>query len=232
LVNVLFDVIFILGAYVLGSAPQLSVLARLRRIKLSGDYHMSLFQKAGVYIFGLGVILEFIKGAIPVLVGKWLGFDLYIVAIAGVAVVCGQMWPVFHGFDGEKGNTTLVGMAPALAYQPMMWAVIPIAIGAGVRTGSRLFRRSAQDKNTPVIGGPYSRSLPLGMLTGFLVLPFASWLLNQAPEVTWAFGMAFVLILVRRLTAGLRRDLKAGGPIKTIVLGRLFLDRGVTPFRT
>ncbi len=230
--NIYLDVALILGAYILGSAPQLSGLARLRRVKLSGDYHMSLFQKAGIYFFGLGVILEFIKGAVPVLVGKWLGFDLYIVAIAGVAVVCGQMWPVFHRFDGEKGNTTVVGMAPALAYQPMMFAVIPIAIGAGIRTGSRLFRRSAQDKNTPLFGGPYSRSLPLGMLTGFFVLPLASWVQNQPPEVTWAFGIVFVLILVRRLTAGLSRDLQAGAGIKKIVLGRLFLDRGATPFRT
>ncbi|MBP1706545.1 MAG: Glycerol-3-phosphate acyltransferase [Chloroflexi bacterium] len=230
--NIFLDVVLILGAYILGSAPQLSGLARLRRVKLSGDYHMSLFQKAGIYFFGLGVILEFIKGAIPVLVGKWLGFDLYIVAITGVAVVCGQMWPVFHRFDGEKGNTTLVGMAPALAYQPMMFAVIPIAIGAGIRTGSRLFRRSGQNKNKPLFGGPYSRSLPLGMLTGFLVLPVASWVQNQPPEVTWAFGIVFVLILVRRLTAGLSRDLQAGAGIKKIVLGRLFLDRGATPFRT
>jgi glycerol-3-phosphate acyltransferase PlsY len=230
--NVFFDVVLVLGSYLIGSAPQLSALARLRRVELSGDYHMSLFQKAGIYIFSLGVILEFIKGAIPVLVGKWLGFDLYIVSIAGIAVVCGQMWPVFHRFDGEKGNTTLVGMAPALAYQPMMFAVIPIAIGAGIRTASRLFRRSGQNKNTPLVGGPFSRSLPLGMLIGFLALPIASWLQNQPPEVTWAFSIAFVLIMVRRLTAGLSRDLKAGAGIKRIVLGRLFLDRGVTPFRT
>jgi acyl phosphate:glycerol-3-phosphate acyltransferase len=230
--QIFLDIVLILVAYLIGSAPQVAAIARMRRVELSGDYHMSLWCKAGKVIGIAGVLLEFVRGAVPVLAGKALGFDLTIVSVAGIVVVCGQMWPVFHRFDGEKGNTVLVGMAPALAYQPMMAAVIPIAIGAFVRTGSRLLQRSAGKKQTPVIGGSYSRSLPLGMLAGFLTLPIASYFMHQPPVITGAFAVLFVLIALRRLTAGLSVDLKASRDFKRIILGRLFLDRGITAYRT
>jgi glycerol-3-phosphate acyltransferase PlsY len=138
------------------------------------------------------------------------------------------MWPVFHKFDGEKGNTTGVGMAVALAYRPFIAAAVCFAIGAGIRVFGRIFRRQRFSKGVPVIGGPFSLSMPLGMLIGFLVLPIASWLMGEPVEISWAFSALFVLIVVRRLTAGLKRDRQAGASIKQIFIGRLFLDRGIT----
>ena len=226
--DILIDAALIVGAYLLGSAPQLSALARLRHTSLSGDYHMSLWYRAGKLIAVMGILGEFIRGAIPVLVGRFLGINLTAVAIAGIAVVCGQMWPVFNKFNGEKGNTTGVGMAVALAYRPFLAAAICFAIGAGIRVFGRILRRRRSDPKVPVVGGPFSLSMPLGMLAGFLVLPITSWLLEEPVEITSAFGVLFVLIVVRRLTAGLTRDLKAGAGIKQIFINRLFLDRGLS----
>ena len=95
------DIALIVGAYLLGSVPQLSLLARLRRVNLDGDFHQSLWDRGGQAIAVLGVIGEFAKGIIPVLVGKGLDFDILVVALAGLAAVCGQMWPVFSRFDGD-----------------------------------------------------------------------------------------------------------------------------------
>ncbi|MDD5702151.1 MAG: glycerol-3-phosphate acyltransferase [Dehalococcoidales bacterium] len=221
----------IIGAYLLGSVPHLRALARLRHINLNGDYHMSLWQRAGKWITIAGILLDFVKGAAPVLVGYLLDIDLTAVAVAGVAVVCGQMWPIFQRFDGEKGNTTGVGMAAALDYRPFLIAAVFFALGAGIRIASRIIHKRKSGKDISVLGGPFSLSMPLGMLAGFLALPVASWLLDEPEEITWAFGALFVLIVVRRLTAGITRDLQASNDIKRILAGRLFLDRGISRYR-
>jgi glycerol-3-phosphate acyltransferase PlsY len=229
--DILIDSVLVIGAYLLGSAPQLSALARLRHTHLSGDYHMSLWYRGGKFVAVIGILGEFIKGAIPVFVGRFLEINLTAVAVAGVAVVCGQMWPVFHKFDGEKGNTTGVGMAVALDYRPFIAAAVCFAAGAGIRVFGRIVRKRRSGNHIPVLGGPFSMSMPLGMLAGFLVLPLASWLMGEPLEISWAFSVLFVLIVIRRLTAGITRDRKTGAGIKQIFIGRLFLDRSVTQFR-
>jgi acyl phosphate:glycerol-3-phosphate acyltransferase len=229
IVYIILSVIYVLGAYLLGSVSQLFALARLRRVKLDGDYHMSLWQKAGLTLAVVGILLEFFKGALAILAGRWLGFDISVISIAGVAVVCGQMWPVFQKFDGEKGNTVGLGMAGALSYKAIICGIIPVAIGAAVRTFPRLFGKRGQ--HTSILGGSNSLGLPLGMLVGFLVLPLASWRLQEPAPVTGALAAVFVLILVRRLTAGIRDDLKVSTDFKRIFWGRLLLDRGVSRYR-
>jgi len=225
------NLIFIICAYLVGALPHLQALAKICGIKLEGDFHTALAQKAGLGIAVIGIIGEFIKGAIPIIVGRWLDFDINIIAIAGVAAVCGQMWPVFGRFDGEKGNTIAISMSACLAYPPMIIAIIPIALAAGIRTLNRISTKT--QKMTSVFGGPFSYSLPIGMFIGFLILPLASWYLNQPPGVTLSFAALFILIIIiRRLTAGLARDLSESSDYKRILLGRLFLDRGISTYRS
>jgi glycerol-3-phosphate acyltransferase PlsY len=223
------NILFIICAYLVGTLPHLQGLARLRRVKLDGDYHASLMQKTGLPIAIIGVIGEFIKGALPIFVGRLLDFDVIVIAIAGVAAVCGQMWPFFRGFDGEKGNTISISMAASLAIEPFLIAVIPIAIAAGLRGLNLLSAKS--HKLASVFGGQIRNSLPIGILVGFLVLPFASWYLNQPPGVTLSFAALFMLLILRRLTAGLTSDLKLSSDLKRILKGRLLLDRGISKFR-
>jgi acyl phosphate:glycerol-3-phosphate acyltransferase len=221
---------YIICAYLVGALPHLQVLAKLKGVKLEGDYHACLMQKAGVPIAVLGVIGEFIKGAAPVIMGKLLGFDINFVAIAGVAAVCGQMWPFYHGFDGEKGNTIGISMSVCLAYQPALIALIPIALSAAIRSLNLISTKT--NKMTSVFGGAARNSLPIGMFIGFLLLPLASWSLNQPSGVTLSFAVLFILIIVRRLTAGLTRDLQESSDYKRILKGRLFLDRGISKYRS
>jgi glycerol-3-phosphate acyltransferase PlsY len=224
------NIVFIICAYLIGALPHLEALAKLCRIKLEGDHHACLAQKAGLGIGVLGVIGDFIKGAVPVIAGKLLDFDINIIAIAGVIAVCGQMWPIFRGFDGEKGNSIALSMSASLAYQPFLIALIPIAASAVIRTLHRL--SSKTNKNTSVFGGSFSISLPIGMFIGFLVLPLASWYLNQPLGVTLSSAALFILILIRRLTAGLTQDLHASSDYMRILIDRLFLDRGISKYRS
>jgi len=84
--------------------PHLQALAKICGIKLEGDFSHSLSPKAGLGIAVIGIIGEFIKGAIPIIVGRWLDFDINIIANCRVAAVCGQMWPVFGRLMEKKGT--------------------------------------------------------------------------------------------------------------------------------
>jgi|GEM_PF-233813 len=228
--NIWLSAVLVIGAYLLGSTPHLIALARLKGVELEGDLHASIWQKAGKSLAIIGIIGEFLKGIVPVILGNLFNFDLAITASAGLAAVCGQMWPVFGRFDGEKGNTIGLAMATALTTWAMAFAIIPLAIGAGIRTFSRIFCRSKTGQGKPVFGGPSSNSLPLGMFLTFLILPFVCWFLKQPPQLIAASAVLFVLIIVRRLTAGLSADLKTNCPKPEILLMRIFLDRPATDY--
>jgi len=225
------DIALILGAYLLGSAPHLSALAKLRHANLDGDFHASLWQRGGRLTGVIGILGEFAKGAIPVLIGKGLGFSLSITALAGVAAVCGQMWPVFSRFDGEKGNSVGIAMAAALVPKPILIALVPIVVALIVRTVPRLLDTRKSPNTRPILGGSPSRSLPLGMAAGFLILPVASWWLGEPLVIILSCSALFILIMIRRLTAGLKSDLKASTGLKGILIRRLFYDRATAEWR-
>lgn len=225
------DAGIILASYLLGSVPHLAFLAKLRRIRLKGDFHENLWNRAGKVLAVTGIMGEFAKGVIPVLVARWLDFGPATVAMAGLAAVCGQMWPVFARFDGEKGNSIAIAMVTALAYQPALVAFIFPVIALIIRTAPRLMGRSSAGGKR-VVGGPYSRSLPVGMALFFLAFPFLCWWFKEPQEIIWVTAILFgLMIIVRRLTAGLRDDLKANADIKSIATKRLLYDRATAPWR-
>ena len=221
----LANVALILGSYLLGSVPHLYALGKLWGITLEDDLHITLWRKAGRFAGALGILADLAKGVIPVLVGRWLGFELYVIALAGLAAVAGQMWPVFLRFDGERGNTTGLAMAITLTPLATLFALIPIVIGAAIRTIPRMVDSTRSMNERLKFGGPKSISLPLGMITGFAVLPAASWWLGQPTEITLACLVLFVMIAVRRLTRDLGDDLKPGAHLSGILATRFLSDR-------
>ncbi len=225
------DILLVLGSYIFGSIPHLSLLAKLRRVELDGDFHENLWYRAGRIIGVAGVLGEFIKGVLPVLAGKLLGFDLTIIAVAGLAAVCGQMWPVFSKFDGEKGNSIAIAMVITLVPIPGLVAIIPVIISFLIRTAPRVIAKTGKSGEKSIIGGPYSRSLPVGMFICFLILPFVSWYFEEPVEIIWSCAALFILIMIRRLTAGLTDDLKASRDIGGILLRRLLYDRATARWR-
>jgi glycerol-3-phosphate acyltransferase PlsY len=235
----LADIALIVGAYLLGSLPYMILVGRARGIELSHeeDLHMALWSKAGRLEGLSGIIVDVLKGVIPIVVGFSFHLHLAAIAASGVAAVAGQMWPVSRKFDGEKGNTTGIGFIIALtAYltattSPLAYVVfiifaIPILIGAGIRTVPRFIAPGQTLNERLMLGGPTSNSMPLGMLTGFAVAPLASACLRQPPEMTWAFLALFVILMIRRLTAGLGKDLKTATiSVRAMLLNRFLYDR-------
>ncbi|MBM3156896.1 MAG: hypothetical protein FJ004_06390 [Chloroflexi bacterium] len=222
------EIAFAFGAYILGSFPLMYLMGRLHGIDLREyeDMHIATWRNVGRVQGFIGVVFDFAKGVIAVLIAREvLHFSPGWVAVAGVVAVVGQMWPVFLKFDGEKGNSTGLAMSGALATYAMLIVLIPVTIGFAVRTIPR-FRRKDQTVNEKLkFGGPPSLSLPLGMAIAFAALPLAAWLVGQPLDVVYACVALFVLILLRRATAGLSAEIRQPSWNSTMLLNRLLFDR-------
>jgi glycerol-3-phosphate acyltransferase PlsY len=235
----LANIALVIGAYLLGSLPYMLLLGRAKGFDLSKeeDLHFALWRKVGRLEGLSGVLVDGLKGMIPIVIGFVFNFPLAVTAAAGVAAVAGQMWPVFRRFDGEKGNTTGIGVVITLTmyltatYSPLAYIVfvifaIPILIGICIRTIPRMTAPGQTLSDRFRFGGPVSNSMPLGMAIGFAIAPLSSWCLRQPPEMTWGLLAIFVAIMIRRLTAGLSKDLKKPKTsVRSILINRLLYDR-------
>jgi len=221
----LIDFAAITAAYFIGALPHLYAMCKLRRISTTGDLHINLWQGAGP-LWGLAAVLfDVLKGAAAIWMGRLLGLDLAIIAACGLAAVAGQMWPVFARFDGEKGNTTGLGMALALAWPVTLIAIIPALVGLV----SKLVRL-LKIKNQPLrkrfkSGAGQSDALPVGVALALVILPVAAWLLGEPAEVVYGFVVLLVIIMLRRLTQGLGQDIKNKRDLKSVLINRLLYDR-------
>ena len=234
----LADVALVVGAYLLGSVPYMILLGRAKKIDLSQeeDLHIALWRKVGRIEGFSGILVDVLKGAIPVIIGFIFDFHLAVIAAAGVAAVAGQMWSVFQKFDAERGNTAGLGMIIALtvgvsvtesplACLVLLFTLIPPITGFLIRTIPRFVFPGQTLSERFMLGGPVSNSLPLGVAVGLILASLSSWCLEQPVEMTLGLLALFVAIMVRRLTVGLRADLKTATSIGSILINRLLYDR-------
>jgi glycerol-3-phosphate acyltransferase PlsY len=229
----LIEICLVIGAYLLGSFPYMLLLSRAKGVDLSEepDFHIAMYRKVGRLEGFSGILVDFLKGVIPVIIGYFLNLELWAVAGAAVLSVIGQMWPVFQKFDGEKGNTTGLGAATALTLSynagwVLLIGAVLMILGFLIRTIPRMIVQGQTFRDRLSFGGPVSNSLPIGMLLGFVAMPLVSWLLNCPWEITTALLLILVGIIIRRLTAKVRKDIREK-KLSTgrILLNRLFLDR-------
>jgi acyl phosphate:glycerol-3-phosphate acyltransferase len=221
-------ILWIIGAYLYGAVPVVYLIGRLRGVDLSQeeDMHISLWRKVGRVEGFFGILWDVVKGAIAVLgVDRGLHLEDWVVAGVGVAVILGELWPVFLKFRGEKSNTTGMGMAAALVYKAIPFILVPIVIGAGIRTIPRFFRRGQSMDERMELGGPPSLSLPLGMFFGFALFPVGCWVMDAPWERTAAGIALFALIVIKRLTFGLTDDIEKEGLKPSVVVNRILFDR-------
>ena len=217
----------IIGACLLGSFPFIYLMGRVQGIDLRkyDDMHLGLWQNVGRIQGFIGAGFDFAKGVIVVLSARAAGFDTGWVAFAGVAAVAGQMWPIFMKFKGEKGNTTGLAMAGTLATTAMLIGLIPFAIGFGIRTIPRFIKKEQSMDDRFKFGGPPSLSLPLGVAIGFAVFPLAAWLTGQPSEVVVAFTGLFVMIIIRRVHAGVGEMWQQSPGRARMILNLALFDR-------
>jgi acyl phosphate:glycerol-3-phosphate acyltransferase len=175
--------------------------------KLGGS---NLWKSVGPGEAILGGLLDAAKGFVAVVVARAVGLPLEVQLACGIAAIVGQMWPVFHGFDGGRANSA--GWGQALAVDPVAFLIMMLPVLAAI--AMRLAVRPRP-----------SRVLPLASLLSFAVFPAVIWEQDGTTPVVLAALVVLALILARRITAGLGQDLATGAPPARVLANRALFDR-------
>src|SRR5437899_12430927 len=208
-------VVAVVASYVVGSISFPYLIARLKGVdlrtagsrKLGGS---NLAASVGPLHGLAGGLLDAAKGFGAVVIAAALGLPLEVRLACGLAAIAGQMWPVFHHFDGGRANGTTWGFQLASDFVAFFIAMIPVVVAALLRITVRPRPR---------------RLLPLANLLSYAVFPAVIWEQEGTTPTVLAGIAALVLIVVRRLTAGIGEDLATGAPAAKVILNRALFDR-------
>jgi len=102
-------------AYLLGSIPTALIISRRIRqvdIRTIGDGNMgarNTFHQIGPKFGVIVAIIDFIKGALPVLLAWVVGLSLGWQMLTGALAIVGHDFPVFAHFRGGQGTATSYG---------------------------------------------------------------------------------------------------------------------------
>jgi acyl phosphate:glycerol-3-phosphate acyltransferase len=209
------DALAVVVSYLLGSVSFPYWIARAKGIDLrafgSRKLGGSNLAKAVTPWHGIaGGMLDGAKGFAAVVLTRALGLPLETQLLSGLAAIAGQMWPVFHGFDGGRANASTWGFQLASDFIAFFIAWIPVTVAAVLRITVRPRPK---------------RLLPIANLLSYAVFPAVIWEQEGTTPTVLAGLMALVLIVVRRLTAGLAHDLATGAPPARVLLNRVLFDR-------
>ena len=122
----------------------------------------------------LTLLADAAKGAIPVLVARWLFPETPLPYIAGGAAFIGHLFPVWLGFKGGKGVATFYGVLFAAAW--------PVGIVAAVAW---------------LASFAVTRISSLSALVAALAAPVAAWLTGQVWACVGLVTIMALLIFVR-----------------------------------
>lgn len=202
-------ILLITMGYLIGSIPTSYLAGRwlkgidLRRYgsgTVSGTgvyYHVS---RPAVVVVG---VLDIAKVWLPTWLGLRWGLGLGAALAAGLAAMMGHNWPIYLGFHGGRGHSSILGIMLAVFPWAFLWLLAFMGVG-------RLAGQTA-----------------LLSLVGIATLPLLVALAGQPLEVILATIAMLGITIAKRLEAN-RRPLPAPGPERRrVLLRRLFLDRDV-----
>jgi glycerol-3-phosphate acyltransferase PlsY len=122
------------------------------------------------------LLLDFVKGLVPVLIARWLGLNEWWVATTAIAAVAGHCWSPVLGFRGGKGMATGAGAAAAMLPAVLLVAPVMVLIVVVTRYVSLASLIGSVVVATVVaafgIRGdvPWSVAVAVGVIVGIVVL--------------------------------------------------------------
>jgi glycerol-3-phosphate acyltransferase PlsY len=201
--EVLRTILLVVGAYLLGSVSFGVLMARFtggrdpREVGSGRTGGTNAIRAMGL---GRGLTVGFLdvgKGALPVLVARFVGADELVQALVGIAAVVGSWRSVFLGFRGGRGVATGVGallvIQPLVAFITAPVVLVVIGLSRYVSLGS-------------LLGSATSAAVMLGLVLLHLVAP---------ASLIYGIGAAIIVWLahadnIQRLLHGQERKLSFG----------------------
>jgi glycerol-3-phosphate acyltransferase PlsY len=198
--------LFVVGAYLLGSIPTAYLVGRWRRgidVRRVGSGNVggsNLRATVGLWATVTVGLFDVGKGALPVWLGLRLGLGETVALLAGLAAVAGHNWPPWLRFQGGRGMASTLGVLLVLFPVGAAWILGALALGA--------------------LTGWVALFHGLGVLT----VPLLNCWLHQPGVVTLTGVTLALLMVVKRLEANegrqaLRLDRRR------VWLNRLLFDR-------
>jgi len=177
----------IVVSYLVGAIPTGLIVVRIltgediRRHGSGNIGTVNVLRVAGAGTAVVVLVVDILKGLLPVLFAAAMGSSAWTVVLAGLAAIVGHNWSVFLGFQGGKGIATSFGVLfglswPAAAVAAAVW-ILTVAI---------------------------TRYSSLGSLLGVVSVPITLWRLHQPEEYVY-FGIIAALLAVYRHRANIQR---------------------------
>lgn len=203
-------ILLTIGAYLLGSVPTSYIAGRLLKGIDIRDYGSGTVSGSNVWhsvarwaVVPVG-IFDILKGLIPVYIALVLGLTLFDEAIlaqgiVGLAAIAGHNWPIFLGFSGGRGISTMMGVVFILEPWILLLFIVVWLLCIALL-----------------------RNSPLGAIIAATALPLASLGLEEPMELTLCLLAILLLLVLKRLLAN------RGAPIgdwRRVMAYRLLLDR-------
>jgi glycerol-3-phosphate acyltransferase PlsY len=194
-------IIFLLLSYLLGAIPigyvffWITDKKDIRNFGSGSTGATNLLRIKGWKLAFPALIIDILKGTLPVYLALKLFSDLRVAVLAGFLAVLGHCFPVYLKFKGGKGVATTTGVFIILAFKPCLISVAIFVIIIAI-----------------------SRYVSLGSLLSVLSYPFLIMIFNKAEEILFLSITLFILIAARhsgnikRLLQGTEK--KLGGKVK------------------
>ena len=178
--------LIVLG-YFIGALPTGLVLVRVLRgedIRKYGSGNIgtvNVLRVAGPAVAAAVLLVDVLKGLVPVLLALRAGVAPWAVVAAGLAAIAGHNWSPFLGFRGGKGIATSFGVLAALSLPAAFLAAVVWLVAVAI-----------------------TRFASLGSLLAVVSVPVALWRLRTPPEYV-AFGLIASLFAIYRHRSNIQR---------------------------
>ena len=106
---------FLIGSYLLGSISSAIIICKIcnlpdpRKKGSKNPGATNVLRIGGKFIAAFVLIFDGLKGALPVLIAHYYGYNLFDLTIILLCAFLGHVFPVYYRFKGGKGVATYLG---------------------------------------------------------------------------------------------------------------------------
>ena len=209
--DVVFPILAILAAYLIGAIPFGYLIARAKGINLfehgSGNIGATNVGRVVGKKFGFLVFaLDFAKGAFPTLLAQFVSTNEIVLMVAGLAAILGHMFSPYLGFRGGKGVATGAGVVLVLLPIPML---VSLVVWIGVVAMTRIISAA-------------SLAAALALIVTQLITAFPPFSTDHVVLSVFSLVVAGLVFIrhrsnIQRLLQGKENQLKEGATMQSLL---------------